>query len=1193
MSDNQKIIPITGAGGGKGGGSSRTPKEAPNTLRSIQYAELLDVISVGPCEGLVDGAKSIYLDDVPIQNPDGSYNFDGVAWQHREGYPSQAPVSGFPAIENTQAVNIEITSATSPIQSVTDLNADSVRVTLRVPRLTKQNLKNGDTNGYEVTHAIDVKADGDIWRTPHIDTIKGKCTVDYQRAYRVRLTGTGPWQIRVRRTSPDSTGSNIVDRVWWDTMTTIIDQRMTYPDTAYVALRADAKQFGGKIPSRSYKYRGIIVDIPSNYDPYTRTYTGDWDGTFTKGWTNNPAWIFYALATNSEWGAGMGSVDRWLLYRIGKYCDELVPDGYGGQEPRYTINTVLTKKEDVHKVLTSLASVFRAMVYYGTSNDTGSVIPVADMPKDVIATFGAANVIDGVFEYQDASERVRYNRIKVKYNDPDNKFKPATEVVDDNDSLRFGIKEKEITAFGCSSRGQARRLGLWEMYTAAHETETVSFGVGNHYADLRPGDIIAVNDPDLQGVRLFGRLSQTGTDTLVLDDLPPWDEGQNWRITVTLPDGQNQTATIANYQDTIVTLDTPLSDTPVDNATYLLSADNLEPRLYRVLSSDEQDNHTFAITALEYWPQKFAAIDHGVEFEESFKDLIPTGRVSPPLSINIETHTVLDGGVNRQMLTVGWTASDDPRIVGYYVSHQGPDDYDFNDPIYTTGYTHTFKNVFEGEHTIKVIAVDSLGDQSLPVQQSTTINNLLEPVNISNIDYDVGNYEIRLTPRATRDQQYQFWRSLTALQTGDIESNAINLGTMSVLVDTRLTPNTTYYYYVRAVNAYGFSDWYPINLTTTKDPSTIIDVISGEIRKTDLYTDLISDIDRGVNADQALITVDQRVSGLEGQYTVKIDNNNAVTGFGLAIDDNNQSLFAVNADRFAIFNTNSASTTMPFIVDGNETYMDAAFIKKLDAGKITSVTGNFTEILIGDGEIGMAKITDILKSDDFVSGASGWQLNKNGTSELNNTVIRGSAEITSGTLDPNIVVDGDTLAAIKASGIDAKNTVDGWVRPGTTLINGNKIYTGDAYVDTLQIKGQAVTFLRGVSTTGSIGGSGTSWTTAQTLNFNHTGAPLALWLGFEYGGSTTGQRIEFRIRIVSTAGDILVPDRLIAAANPQDVEFGLSLAIVGGYHAASFYIPSRAPITGVRFQFRFTALNYQGGSGSVTKPSFMLLEAKR
>lgn len=928
MKDINRIIPISGAGGGKSGGGAAT--EDPNTLRSKQYAELLDVISVGPCEGLVDDAKSIFLDGIPIQDDaSGEYNYDGVAWQSRNGFPDQPPVDGFPAVESTEVVNIEITSEISPIRTISDTNASAARITLRIPRLTKQDQDDGDIHGYSVSHAIDVRPDGGVWTTPLTDTIKGKLTSPYQKAYRIALPGEGPWQIRVRRTSPDSTGSNIADQAWWDNVTTIIDQKMIYPDTAYVALRASADQFGGKIPKRSFMYRGIIVDIPTNYDPYTREYSGDWDGTFTKGWTNNPAWIFYALAKNSDWGAGIGSVDKWMLYTIGKYCDELVPDGYGGEEPRYTINTVLTEKADVHKVLTSIASVFRGMVYYGTSNDTGSVLAVADSPKDVRATFGPANIIDGGIEYQDSSQRTRHNRIKVEYNDPEKKYDKGIEVVDDNETLRFGVKEKSITAFGCTSRGQARRLGLWALYTEKYETETVSFAVGNHYADIRPGDIIALNDPVLQGVRLFGRLKQTGLDTLVLDAIPPWEEGTNWKITVTLPNGENETKVIDNYDGTIVNLESSLFATPVDGATYILSADELEPRLYRVLANDEQSGHTFAITALEYWPEKFASVDYGVKFEPTFKDLLPVGSIQPPLSINIETNKQLDGGVNRQVLTVGWTPSTDDRVVGYYVSHQGPEDFSFNDAIYTTGFTHTFKNVKEGEHTVRVVAVGTDGYKSIPAQQSTTITNLLAPYNISSVESEIGDFSIRLTPIANGIQQYEFWRSNSPLQTADITSNAINLGTTSVLVDTGLTSETTYYYYIRATNAYGFSDWYPVNYTTTLNPENLIYVLSGEIGQSVLNQELQDEIslisgpaslNGSVNAKLAAVEVlfQQADAAIEQQVTdlgVTVNSNtnditgnsNAINGLDVRVTDNEDGITSLSQDLTALTSSLSDS----------------------------------------------------------------------------------------------------------------------------------------------------------------------------------------------------------------------------------------------------------------------------------------------
>ena len=486
---------VRGRKGGKGASSaaSRVAVEDPNTLQSTSYARVVDLISEGPIVGLVNGLQSVYFDKTPLANEDDSTNFSGVTVVSREGYPDQEHIPGFPSAETEVSVSTEIKFGTPVVRSITNPEVDAVRVKIQIPTLSYQDASTGDMHGSSVQVAIDVRAANSSWAIATTDYIQGKTTSTYERQYRVNLSGAAPWDIRVRRLTEDSDQVNLRNQTLWSTYTEIIDAKLSYPDSALIGLEVDAQQFGSSIPERAYQVRGRIISVPSNYDPDSRSYTGLWDGTFKQAWSNNPAWVFYDMATNTRYGAGLSKTDKWSLYEIGRYCDERVPDGQGGTEPRFVLNTVINSQAEAYNVLNTLASAFRGMIYWGANE----VVAVQDAPADAVKIVTPASIIEGSLKIVGSSRTARHSVARVTWNDPADFYQSAIEVVEDADLIeQYGYTTTDVTAYGCTTRSQAHRFGRWILYSESAETDSVEYQTGTDHADVRPGDIIKLLSSD-------------------------------------------------------------------------------------------------------------------------------------------------------------------------------------------------------------------------------------------------------------------------------------------------------------------------------------------------------------------------------------------------------------------------------------------------------------------------------------------------------------------------------------------------------------------------------------------------------------------------------------------------------------------------------------------------------------------------
>ncbi|MGV0986293.1 MAG: host specificity protein J [Limnohabitans sp.] len=747
---------IIGAGGGKGGGgSARVAQEAPDSLRSKAYARVVDLVCEGEIEGLAAGLQSVYLDDTPIQNSDGSYNFTGVTLEARTGTQQQGYIPGFSSVENEVSVGVECKFGQPVVRSITDPDVDAVRIKVSIPTLTLQDTTNGDLNGTSVSYAIDVQARGAGYVQILQDTVSGKTSSRYQRSYYVPLSGTGPWDVRLRRITADSTQTSLQNKTFLESYTEVIESKLRYPNSALMALRVDASQFTS-IPRRSYDLKLLRVRIPSNYFPETRSYAGVWDGSFKVAWTDNPAWCFYDLVTNTRYGLGNytpeSQVDKWALYRVAKYCDELVPNGLGGYEPRFTCNLYLQTREQAYKVVQDMASVFRGMAYW-----SGCAITVTqDAPQDPIYQFTAANVVDGEFAYQGSSAKARHTVALVSWVDPDDFYRQKVEYVEDLAGIaRYGVVQADVVAMGCTSRGQANRVGKWLLYSEQSESEIITFRTGLEGAVVRPGDVIKVADASRGGMRLGGRIAAATTVSVTLDqDLP----AGSWRISVVLPTGVVEERQVGSLSGRTVGVTSAFSMTPQVGAIWVLSSTLVEAQLFRVVQVAESEPGIHEITALAHNPSKYAAIEQGLALQPRAITVLSTTPAAPTgLTVTESLYRVKDQAL--VLIQLGWE-----QVFGaleYQVTYRVNGGNTVTLPKVSSTYLE-IRNAEAGDYVFTVRAVGVSGKLGNSASLSQSILGKLQPPEdvqdfvvlrrtsdlllswSANTDADLSGYEVRV-----------------------------------------------------------------------------------------------------------------------------------------------------------------------------------------------------------------------------------------------------------------------------------------------------------------------------------------------------------------------------------------------------------------------------------------------------------------
>ncbi|WP_213778884.1 phage tail protein [Caballeronia sp. dw_276] len=696
--------------------------EDADSLHSIAYAKVIDLISEGPIQGLVNGLASIYLDDTPIQNSDGSTNFTDYTVDSRLGTRDQTYMSGFPSVENEEAIGVALTSDAPYVHAVQNVQLSAVRIRLGVPALQKSNPDSGDITGYRIDYGIDVAVDGGMYAQVLTGAFDGKTTSLYERSIRIELppAKTG-WLVRIRRLTANAHSSLIADSVNVEAVTEIIDRKLRYPNSALVGISFNAKSFSS-VPTRAYDIKGLLVSIPSNYDPESRTYAGAWDGTFKqdKAWTDNPALIFYDLVLNLRYGLGKridaSMVDKWGLYDIARYCDVMVSDGKGGQEPRFTCNACIQSQADAYKVLQDLASVFRGISYWGP----GSVVARSDMPADPVYVYTAANRgVDGPFTYVGSALKTRYTVALVSWNDPANSYKQAVEYVSDDDGIsRYGVTKAQITAFGTTSQGQAHRLGLWTLLTSRYETNTVSFAVGLDGTLCAPGQIIAVADPDKAGRRIGGRVRTVDGAHVTLDKAPAAEAGDV--LTAILPTGIAQARTVQSIAGDTITLATQYDSAPVSGAVWMLESADLASQLFRVVSVQESSDNgqiSYTVNATQYEPGKYSAIDDGAAIQVRPVTVIPPSVQSPPSNVRLSTYSAIDQGIARTTLVIAWDSAD--KAVSYIPEWQ-KDNGEWIPMNAVGGLQAEVHGIYQGGYIARVRAVNAMDVTSIPAYSVLT-----------------------------------------------------------------------------------------------------------------------------------------------------------------------------------------------------------------------------------------------------------------------------------------------------------------------------------------------------------------------------------------------------------------------------------------------------------------------------------------
>ncbi|MCK1102281.1 host specificity protein J [Pseudomonas aeruginosa] len=641
---------------GRKGGSSKPkqPVEAPDSLRSVATAKILLAVGEGEFAG-VPSEREIYLDNTPLMDPSGNLNFPNVKWEWRAGAVDQDYIPGIPAVENETSVNVELRSDTPWVRSLSNTQLSAVRLRFAWPALQQQDT-NGNIGGYRIEYAVDLATDGGAYQEVLREAVDGKTTTRYERSRRIDLpAATNGWQVRVRRLTPNQNNNRIADTMLIAGYTEVIDAKLRYPNTALLYVEFSAEQFSN-IPAVTVDCRGRKVQVPSNYDPETRAYLGIWDGTMKQAWTDNPVWHTYDIVTNDRFGVGKRikawMVDRWEMYRISQYCDQLVPDGKGGQEPRHTCNLNLQSRAGAWELLRDLTAIYRGMAYWAQ----GQLKIQADIPRatDVDFAYTRANVIDGRFSYGSASERTRYSRALVSYDNPANNYDTDVAVATDKRlQRRYGDNPVEVAAIGCTRESEAQRRGKWAILTNSQD-RTITFRTGMDGAIPLPGWVIPVADALLAGREIGGRISAVAGRVITLDRDTQAKSGD--RLFLNLPSGKAEARTVQSVAGRAVTVTTAYSETPLPELVWTLDADDLAVPLYRVMKVSQPERGVFEITALQYEPGKFSAIDTGAKLENRPISIIPITTVAPPASVTLTSHYQFDQGLAVSTMTIAWPA---------------------------------------------------------------------------------------------------------------------------------------------------------------------------------------------------------------------------------------------------------------------------------------------------------------------------------------------------------------------------------------------------------------------------------------------------------------------------------------------------------------------------------------------------------
>ncbi|MCC4569875.1 TipJ family phage tail tip protein [Enterobacter hormaechei] len=878
---------ITGRKGGSS--SSRTPTEQPDDLQSVAKAKILVALGEGEFAGQLTG-KDIYLDGTALENADGSQNFSGVTWEFRAGTQAQKYIQGIPGTENEISVGTEVTSATAWTRTFTNTQLSAVRLRLKWPSLFKQE-DDGDLVGYSVNYAIDLQTDGGTWQTVLNTSVTGKTTSGYERSHRIDLPQAGStWTIRLRKITADANSAKIGDTMTLQSFTEVIDAKLRYPNTALLYIEFDSSQFNGSIPQISCEPRGRVIRVPDTYDPETRSYSGTWTGAFKWAWTDNPAWIFYDLVVSERFGLGhrltAANIDKWTLYQVAQYCDQMVPDGKGGNgtEPRYICNVYIQDRNDAYTVLRDFAAIFRGMTYWGGDQ----IVALADMPRDVDYSYTRANVVGGRFTYSSSTTKTRYTTALVSWSDPGNAYADAMEPVFEQALVaRYGFNQLEMTAIGCTRQSEANRKGRWGILTN-NKDRVVSFDVGLDGNIPQPGYIIAVADELLSGKVMGGRISAVNGRIIKLDRVA--DAAAGDRLILNLPSGASQSRTIQAVNGDSVTVTTAYSETPQAEAVWVVESNELYAQQYRVVSVADNDDGTFTITGAWHDPDKYARIDTGAIIDQRPVSVIPPGNQSPPENIVISSFSVVQQNISVETMRVSWDQAQ--NAIAYEAQWRRNDGNWVNVPRSSTT-SFDVPGIYAGRYLVRVRAINAAEISSgwgYSEEKTLTgkVGNPPKPVGFIASDNVVFGIELSWGFPANTDDtlKTEIQYSLTGT-----EDDAMLLADVPYpqrkYQQMGLKAGQIFWYRAQLVdrsgNESGYTEW--VRGQASIDVSDITDAILEDMKGSDTFKDLIENAvdsnekiagmvdDIKQNADdleQQALAIQQNADGL-AQAEVKID----------------------------------------------------------------------------------------------------------------------------------------------------------------------------------------------------------------------------------------------------------------------------------------------------------------------------------
>lgn len=875
---------IAGAGGKKSSkSSSRTPVEADDTVNSRAMAAILDLLGEGVIGGLVNGARSIFIDDLPIVNEDGSSNFSGITWDFRDGSQDQTPMSGFDFVETPKSVNIQLKKTHYVTVSIDNDEADRVRVIMKFPSLRSIDKKTGDTNGTTVEYKFQI-ANGD---STFVDVVAegeksvgikltAKKTGVYYRSYELKLPKPGrAYKVRVVRITDDNSSQYLYNDTWVDSIGEIVDTPMNYPNSVLVGLKVNSEQFGSTMPSRSYLVRGLKIRVPSNYNEASNTYDGVWDGTFKLLSSSNPAWILFDLLTNERYGLGQfvseSMIDLGQLYQIGRYCDEEVDDGFGGKEKRFAINTQITSRQDAYRLIQDIAGAFRGMVFWAG----GMVNIMQDSPSDPVMMFTNSNVKDGLFTYKGSARKDRPSVALVTYNNKEDGYKQNIEYVEDQDAMRrYGERKTEVVAFGCTSRGQAHRVGLWLLYTARMESDVITFTAGLDASFLMPGETVLIQNKYRAGKRNSGRIVEFTKNSITLDAPVSLAKSGSF-IRILNQEGKIVERDVLETGENItkVTFSKALSsaETPVLNGVWTITEPDLEPMRVRIVNIAQGETPgSFDITAVENNPSKYEAIDNGATLiPQNTTVLDPT--YSKPSNLQIIEGTYLSSPGN---LSVKLTATWEGKSPEYWISWRRSDENNVSNwqSARVTEEQYEIVNVAEnGRYDFQLYAVSFNGKKTEIISTVYQVLGTMTPPDAPTSLTAVGDYRNVILNWVNPDSVDLDHINVYASQTNNLDTaKLIAESASTTFTHAGLGDSETWYYWVRASNKRGMLSPPNSNLGTEATTRDVLSFLTGKITSSELGQALLEEIDSKVSqeaVDSIYEQMDESLKSLDDKFT--------------------------------------------------------------------------------------------------------------------------------------------------------------------------------------------------------------------------------------------------------------------------------------------------------------------------------------